>query len=484
MNEIEQLITSERAKGTPDSKIYDMVSLRTANSTQQVTKPAERSFGGEVIPTLGAIGGGVVGAVVGGPPGAVIGSGLGGAAGETIQQAIEKDTGQREKFDVAQIGATGVTSAVTQGVFSVAGKVAGVTLKAARSKLISLLKWGSGYADDVISKAMQRTPGAVETVKGGESALNEIIKRTTEKFHTFAGKQLQAAKEEISSLSKTLSLGGPGKTVGRNLLFQEGKDFIKQVTNSLRKNHNIGVQKEGPLLFGRINQPSRIVGGSERSAIQEAFNALKTIRGNTSIKHIDSILEKLIVLKRKTPAGSPTGPEAKAIINEMLDSVKGFIKTSYPTYADVLEKNIAKRIFINDAKELFGDSAKPSPKELSLIAKKILQLFNTGNLAVRESVESIGKEVGEDVVGGAAGALVRTGDQMSVRASNLTKRGVIEKAVEFVPRKAIQLYIKTGNISGDLLSNPMLIKIAKGVGMTIKALVQEVANVLENKTTR
>src|SRR3990167_2567305 len=69
----------------------------------------QRGLLGEIIPTAGAIAGGVVGTVYGAPN---IGAGVGGAAGEAFQQGIERLTGERKQFDIGQIAKTGVTSGV------------------------------------------------------------------------------------------------------------------------------------------------------------------------------------------------------------------------------------------------------------------------------------------------------------------------------------------------------------------------------------
>jgi hypothetical protein len=112
-----------------------------------------------------------------------------------------------------------------------------------------------------------------------------------------------------------------------------------------------------------------------------------------------------------------------------------------------------------------------------------LRLFNTGRLAEREGVEKIGQEINEDIVGGTAGALIKSGDQMSIRAQNLTKRGVVEKVLEAIPRATIQDYIRSGRLL-DLEAHPVISYTTKLLGLSGKALVQEIANTVSDKTTR
>ena len=139
---------------------------------------------------------------------------------------------------------------------------------------------------------------------------------------------------------------------------------------------------------------------------------------------------------------------------------------------------------IGNAKELLGETAHLSPKEISLISNRLLQLFNTGRFAQKEFLEKIGGEIGEDIVGTAAGTAIKTGGQISLRAQNLTKRGIIEKAIEALPRSALQNYISTGKLTGELLNNPILVRIATVAGISTKALLQEIANLSAVKTTR
>jgi len=129
------------------------------------------------------------------------------------------------------------------------------------------------------------------------------------------------------------------------------------------------------------------------------------------------------------------------------------------------------------AKEFFENTARPSAKELQRITIKTLQLFNDGRLSVREAVEKIGKEIGEDIVGGSAGTLMQAGEQFSVRAPQLTSRHIAMKVLEFVPREALKNYLKTGKIAGELSNNPAVKFLAQSAKISIKTAIQELANV-------
>lgn len=482
--ETKQYIVEQREKGISDSEIYNSIN-------ESITK--ERGFIGEILPTAGAIGGGILGAagggVLGGPPGAVVGgivgAGAGGALGETAQQKIEEFTGEREKLDVGQIAGTGVISGGLQAVggpiTKLAGKAISPVVKIVKPGIIKTMSALSGYSDDIIKKALERTPGAVSAIKGGEKVLADLVKRTASKISQYADDLVIANRKNIENLSKIFSLGGPGKKASRNLLLNEGKKFVNNITTILRKNHNIGVSSDGVLSFIRPNQPSRIVSGGDQKAIQEGFNLIQSIKNNTSIKHIDAIFERLIVLKTKTPIGSPAGPQVKAIIGNMIDEIQGFVKTTYPQYYKHLINTLPKRIIINEAKELFGGSKHLSPLEVSQISGRLLQLYNTGRISLREGVEEIGGEIGEDITGTVAGTIMKLDDAFSFRAQNLGTRNVIMRMIEGIPRKVVDNYVATGKITGEFLKSPAVIKTAKILKISVKSAATFIANQLANK---
>lgn len=488
-----QFILQERAKGTPDDQIFD--------SLQEQSKPiAQRTGAGELLPTAFAIGGGVLGAF-GGPVGAIGGATAGGALGETIQQGIEKKFGEREQISAPQIVGSGVTSGAFQATGGVVAKGLGAFGRFAASKvkqpLISLFKNLSGFTDEVITKALERKPSTISGLKGGERTFLDVVRNSVTGLSELSKKSVREASEELtkivkdtplspdSLLARALSSSASKFKSARTEIFNKVGDFTNKIATNLRRKHNIGVEKTGNLSFARPNQPSRIVSGSEQSAIRESFNLLKEIRGNLSLKHVDSVYGRLVVLKSKTPAGTPTGTETKAVIGGMIKDLTDFVKKVYPkSYTEFLEKNLQKRVFINEAQEILGGSAHPSPKDLAIIESRVLQLFNTGKLPVREALEKIGGEVGEDIVGTTAGTLLSTGGQVSSRAINLTKRGLVEKVLESIPREALTNFIKTGNLTGELSSNQILINTAKTLGISVKALLLEAVNLSTTKTVR
>lgn len=462
------------------------------NETNKLPQvPEERGFSGELVPaafaTGGAILGGMAGSVVPGAgtaAGAVAGAGVGGALGETIQQGIEKRYGQREDISGGQIVASGAINAGLQVAGGVFTKYAKPVFNAAKPQVVKLISKVSGYADDVLEKALQRTPGAVEGVRQGETALKDIVVKTATGVNKYAKDLVSETKTKVAEFSKK-SVSGALPGTKQNLL-NDSKNYVSGVVSSLRNDFNIGVDKTGQLIFDRAKNISNIVSGGDRQAIQDAFTAIQKVSQNPDIRNIDSVLERLITLRTKTPVGSPTGAETRAVIARMSDSVIDFLKSvpagygkGYSEYVKFLETNLPKRILINDAKELFGGSANLSPKEISQIEKRLLQIYNTGNLPQREFAEEVGKTIGEDITGTAAGTLVSTGDQMSVRAPNLTVRGVAQKVAEFLPRKIVQNYIETGTITGELATISKTL--AKVLDVSEDVILRAIGNTMTNK---
>ena len=77
--------------------------------------------------------------------------------------------------------------------------------------------------------------------------------------------------------------------------------------------------------------------------------------------------------------------------------------------------------------------------------------------------------------------LVKVGDQISIRASNLTRRTFVEKFLEAVPRKLVQNYIATGRLSGELLAHPVIQGMSKAFGISAEAAAREFVNVAQVK---
>ena len=321
---------------------------------QQAQSPApERGFAGELLPTAFSVGGSIIGGIAGtavapGPgtiAGGIGGATVGGAIGETIQQEIEKKFGERKEISMPQIAATGAISGVTQAAGGILAKGIGIGGSYVASKMqkpmIAFFKTLSGYNDEMITKALTQTEGVQAGLQGGEKELTNLITRSSSKVSQLAKDFVKQAHDDLIKLSKTklsenslfakaLSSSAGKYKAARTEIFNKYGDFSKSMTKTLREMHNIGVDKYGVLNFARPNQPSRIVGGSEQKAIQEASNLLKTLRNNLSLKHVDSVYERLVVLKSKTPTGTPTGTETKAVIGDMLKNLNSFIKDVYP----------------------------------------------------------------------------------------------------------------------------------------------------------
>lgn len=337
----------------------------------------------------------------------------------------------------------------------------------------------SGFNENVLSAALKRTPEAISAVKNGEPELNGIVKKTASNLADYANETLQKAKDTVAELTK-LSAGGKGYPGTRQAVLDEGRQFVSNIKKTLRSDMNIGVTSDGALLFNRPTMASNIVSRSDQSAIQDAYSLVRGISKDTSIKNIDSVLERMISLKSKTPVGTPTGGETRKIIGGMMDEVKSFTRSlgsfspAYAKYADFIEKNLPERAFINDAKELFGGSKHLSPKETTQITTRLLQLFNSGRNAIKDFAGEVGQRTGNDIIGSAAGTLMNTGDQISIRAQNLTARGAATKILESVPRALVKNYVESGN-----LTNPFIRNVIKTTGVSANVLLQTLAKQLE-----
>lgn len=481
-----QFIQQQRSQGISDDQIL-------ASLNQSSSPAPQRSGAGEILPTVfsvaGGIGGGALGSF-GGPvgtfAGGVAGASAGGALGERIQQGIEQAYGQRQKINSGQIAAQGALSGVTQAVGGALFKGASlVGSKVAKPVFLKVMSKLSGFDDNVLTKALTRSQGVVQGLREGESALKDVVIKTSEGVSNLAKETLKDSSRAIADFSKLAKITGPG--LKREIL-NTGKNFLKKTTDSLRANYNIGVRGNGELLFDRGERLSNIVTGGDKSTIQTAYNAIRTIPNKLNIPHVDSVLERLIVLRSKTPTGTPTGPETRRIVGEMSENVIDFVKSIPPTfgrgwgeYAQFLEQNLPKRVMISDAKEIFG-SGRLSPKEVSQVTKRVLQLFNTGNLAQREFAEQVGKQVGQEITETGAGTLMNTGGQVSVRAPQLTKEGAFTAIMQAIPNATIKQFVKTGQVTPELTGK--LGATANALGISVKALLQEFINMSANKTTR
>jgi len=493
-----------RTKSTLGDKNYQMLFNNSSVKNKSI-KPEEdvkRTGAGSILPGAFAVGGGILGGFAGAPagPAGVVGGGVagaaaGGALGETIQQGIESKFGQRENIDHSQILESGVFSGVAQGVVPAGGVIFKGVSTISRPLVVKTMSKISGFTEPVLEKLLSRTPGVVSGLREGENALLSMIQRSASGISKYADETLSKSKQLIASLSQSSKgiaddikkiLVPQKKTVPLpNLPFEIAKNikgqttnFISSITNTLRSKYNIGVNKTGELVFDRPNIPSNIVNSGDKNAIQEAFRAVNNITKNLSIKNIDAVLERLIVLRKKTPGGTPTGAETKKIIGTIMDDVVKFVESlgnvgikQYSQYATHLKEALPERLFINQMKDLFGGKSQLSPKEASKVARDILRLFNPGGLAVRESAEKIGGEIGEDIVGTSAGVIAQTGKQVGQNVP-MSLPDIGRQVFQFVPNQIIKNFARTGRVTGDLVEMKALQLISKITGYSIRALLQ------------
>ena len=324
----------------------------------------QRGYAGEIIPAIGSIGGAslgriggtaagaAIGGLVGGPPGALVGgtigffggritgAGAGGSIGETIQQEIERIEGTRQEFDPGQIATTGITAAATEGLFMGAGraiKPVWKTLSPTREGVVKLLGKFSGFSKSIVTKLMERSPTTIAAVKGGEKVLDDVIILASQKFHQFADITLKNAQKIVQQLHNKMQIKAP------TMVTTAANDMRDTINGILTRQHRIKILK-GILDFVRPGMPSRIVSVTEQNAIQESYDLMEslTLPGRFFIKNIDAILERMIVLTRKTAAGTPTGPETKKIIGQMINVVKDGASKSYYEYGIFLKQNLQK----------------------------------------------------------------------------------------------------------------------------------------------
>jgi hypothetical protein len=235
--------------------------------------------------------------------------------------------------------------------------------------------------------------------------------------------------------------------------------------------------------------PSNIVASGDQKAIQDAFSLLRGIQNDTSISNLYAVSERMLSLYKKTPTGTPTGPETKAIINQMMGEIPKFasslgnISDAYPKFATFLQDNIPARKFINDARELFGSSANLSPKEATQITTRVLQLFNQGKSDIRNFAENVSAKTGTDLVGTSAGTLIKSGGSpVTVRAPELSApgRAITTKILEAIPRSIVQSYVKTGNLT-TLSQHPVISGIAKLLGLSAIDVAKEIGSMMSQQ---
>lgn len=473
-----QYAIEARKKGVSTNEIYATLK---ANGVFDALS-SRRSFVQELLPTAGMIVGGKFG---------VPGAAIGGALGEAAQQSIERVAGQRKAFDPGQIAQAGITGGTLQIGAEALPLAAKGIISPLRQPIVRTLSKLSGYAKPIVEKALARTPGVVAAVKEGEEVLSNIIRSSAKKFSAFANKSLTKHKTAVEGLvERSIPKNAPAIL----------KDMVEKIDNVLTEQHNIPIQngalqfageqtqeaaiRQGNrLFFPKVDRPSRIVPVAERGSITEAYNLTRALIKNPSIQNIDSVHERLLVLSSKTPAGTPTGSETKAVINSIIKEVENMAGNLYDDYGKLLSQNKENRIFITQGREIFGDTANPSPKEVDKIKTFLLRIYNTGKGETLGFAERTGAKFGEDITGAVAGTKIQAGIGANLQGVT-TIGGILQKIVGDIPNVVIRNYAARGTLSQGLENHPLLRALSKATGITIKSLAAETANLLEAKQKR
>jgi len=374
---------------------------------------------------------------------------------------------------------TGVGGALGKGVDAIT-----------KSKgLVSLLSKATNYSETAVQDALKRTEGAVEGVKKGQSALNNMVVKANEKIFTMADKAKTTSRAFVDKLEKGLSSmykehSRMGQKATFDYLREEGTNFLKNVQNTLNKNFNIGttLDKKGSIIldFDRTKYPSNIISSAEKSAVQEAWDTMVRMYQHPTVKQIDSVFERLISLQTKTPVGAVTGAETKKIVGGMIDEVMGFAKSlgkvdeRYAQYAKFAEDNVTERVFWEKAKEFFGDNAHIESDAVSLdkIARKLTNLYQDMSLATREELGKIGGKIEEDIAGTAAGTSIKEG-ATGFGKMPTSGRDILTQLIQFIPREAVKNFIATGKVTGEM--NTKLRAISDLTGQTLEAIIKEMS---------
>lgn len=430
----------------------------------------ERGIAGEIIPaTLGVVGA-LGGAIVGGPPGAVAGAGLLSTAGEGIQQGIERLAGDRTEMDPAQAVATGVGNAAFQAIGGPFAKLGSTVWKVSKPSIVKTLGRMSNFSEDLIQKALERSPQATIAVKEGNKYLSKVVPEAIRGVNQLVEKSVAESKAALKQLvGKT-----PFTPEVQKQFSSEGRKIMDNIDFKLADEFRISMDATDP--FAR----SSIIPTTEQSTVRAAHAIVKRISEEFSIDNIDSGVEQLISLAGKTPKGTPTGPMTKKIVYGMLDEVEQAVKTmgrsvpGYAEYATYLEQNAEKRVLLNQLREIFGTNPNPSPADIAKVSRRLLSMYNTEMLPVREMVEKEVKGVSEAV----AGTLIKTTGKQEV-AGNILGSSQTAKTnlLNLLPNYVVRSYLENGDILGFSKA------VAKAMKIPVDAASKLILNSLLNKTT-
>jgi hypothetical protein len=367
--------------------------------------------------------------------GAVVGASVGllSSAGEAIEEG--KSLGETAKQ--ATIGTLiGAAGGATLPLLAKGAKSGVSFIRKSLSKL-------SGYPEGVVERALSKTPGTKVVLDGREESLNNIIKDTIKGANKYRSDLVKSYGRELNKISSLQSLGGKGQTASRAVLLRENKNFISATNRTLRK-FGIGVRKGGELVFERPVETgkasSQIISSSEMSNIQKAYNELLKIEKDTSVKNVDKIAQNInALIKFDTPKATRTS----VVISGMSDKVDDFIKTSYPDLGRLRDKYAVSKSVLSELESVFGKNLKPSTDIIRNSTKRVLQIFNEGELPRRMALESVGPEFGQDIVGAAVGQIIGREAPTSAKVASFSQRGILEKIVEAIPRAALKAEIRS-----------------------------------------
>lgn len=486
-------ITEERAKraggdknALSDEAIYNQI----VEQSTELREKVERGFFGEILPTAGQMIGGTAGLFLGGPKGAIGGAAILGGLGETAQQGIEIATGQRKHLDPAQITAAGFTGAVLEPVGMAVSGIGGKLLSKGkefiepgiskiRAPIAKFLAKMSGFTDEMVHGLLSRAPGVKAGLEEGEKALEKVIVSARDKLGKLKGFVTDNFGKELDNVIKNESLGGPGEEASRAINLKEVGKFKLSAAQELR-NHNIGVDKDGTLMFQRTHAPSRITSVAEQKNIQEAFDLLTSIEKDTSTKHVEAVLERIRALKKFE---STTGAQTSSIVESIFSHAEDVATKLYPDLAEIRAKYGLQRELINDAEDLLGRKTLDAGEKKRIITK-LQQLYNQGGQPVREAAEVTGEVLGEDIIGTTLGSILKGKVEAPSKNIPLTITSAFNRFLGSIPAKVVQEYVKTGKLGANVLvDNKFVQTFGTILQQAARGGSREAINLLEGKTT-
>lgn len=206
--DVKDFITKSRAQNIPDEATYKylqgkgLISGQTPMTTQQTP---ERGLAGQILPTLGTIGGAIGGGALGGLAGEVAGAGAGAAFGETAQQGIEMLQGKRQALSPKDVAIAGTEGIAAQAAIPFVGPalkgVGEAVFKTAIPLSAKEAVFEQAYkAGETIKKPLTTALTALEKgLMGTESQLGVKAKQgASELWNKTISPALSAVKEKIN----------------------------------------------------------------------------------------------------------------------------------------------------------------------------------------------------------------------------------------------------------------------------------------------